>query len=507
MITATPEKLREVASEYGKMLLENVGVNMAGPHFCNSLFNWHYEQITTGGVRAGKSTGGAAKIILDIAYHQFMAHDDLLYWIIGPDYLQTHQEFGYIQKWLSKLGSAEEVQVQASTPQDGTRRMEAKILSNNAQGRYTMKVVIETKSAMHTQRLGSVAPDGILVVEAGQCPEEIRATCIERASEKGAWIAYTGTMEIKEGRTYYPWFTELATKWQDEMSPLTAAYSLPSWENRELYGNCLSQITNSPALAYYCPDANHGPAHSGYLHPVIQHAKANLADRDFRMRFGGEPQGVPYLVYPQLQDESKYLKPLPAGLAWYTATGGMDYGTVHPSTLVVVSFARDLGGAPGEPSGVGWVREAWANDGNDPGDTHLLQAKKLELSRKYECWRWGVDPQQTYAAKNDAWATTVSGSAGSREYRIGLTATRLNWSRLFFDVNGAGVRQLFDEMKLVHRFKTRDGELKIHRDKDDRTAAVENAIETMDGLVRPKPPTPGKMKNLPPSRKFRRVMG
>ena len=137
-----------------------------------------------------------------------------------------------------------------------------------------------------------------------------------------------------------------------------------------------------------------------------------------------------------------------------------------------------------------------------------MQAKKLQLSRKWGCWRWGVDPNQTYAAKNDAWATAVKGNANSREFRIGLTTARLNWTKLYFDSTGSGVAELYREMQKIHRYKDRQGQLILRRDKDDMTAALEDAIEVMDGLTKATAPVAGEIKGKPgPTRQYRRIRG
>ena len=101
----------------------------------------------------------------------------------------------------------------------------------------------------------------------------------------------------------------------------------------------------------------------------------------------------------------------------------------------------------------------------------------------------------------------VNSSPGSREYRIGLVTARLNENRLFFDFNGPGIGDnlnhsdrdhihgLYCEMSHVHRKKQRNGEIVLNRDKDDRTAALEDAIEALDGrILRDSVPQEYKMK-------------
>src|SRR3990167_2012372 len=126
----------------------------------------------------------------------------------------------------------------------------------NGEGQ-TVTVQIDTKSAGHIERLGSVAPNGILVVEARQCAgtkeDGIRRICLERAAEKGAWVKYTGTLENDEQKPIWAWYSELAEEWQKSPTAAHATYSLPSWENVAIYGRCNEQIENDPPLCCLLP--------------------------------------------------------------------------------------------------------------------------------------------------------------------------------------------------------------------------------------------------------------
>lgn len=76
--------------------------------------------------------------------------------------------------------------------------------------------VIETRSAEHTERLASVAPDFILVTEAGQCSPSIRESLLGRALEKDATIVYSGTIEDQDNHSRYSWYETLAVQWAAE---------------------------------------------------------------------------------------------------------------------------------------------------------------------------------------------------------------------------------------------------------------------------------------------------
>ena len=448
-------------------LAQKLGLSLEAPEFCQFLFAQHREQIGTGGVRAGKSTAGAMRLATE-ARIKVMLQQAALYWIIGPDYPQTREEFRYLREWSQKLGIYES----SSEPQDGPRVLQLK-----------GGVRIETKSAMYPERLGSVAPDGILVAEAGQCSEEVRRICQERSMEKAAWVLYTGTLENSMEKPSYAWFTELATEWEADRTLAHGSYRLPSWINTTLYGSCLEHIQNDPSMAEYCPDADHGPAHSGQNHPAIIKAKDDLPDYVFAIRIAGEPAGVPFQVYRQLEDEDAVrLLPFNGG-PQVNVFGGIDYGTVHPSTLSVVTFHPNPVYVPGGFKEIAWLRETCMRE-TDPGDVRWLRETREYLSKK---WRipdlhWMVDPNEKFMA-DSFMGKAVSGTAGSREYRMGLLGSRLTAKAFLFDSTGPGVPGTHEEMRGVHRIKTRSGELVLRRDKDDRSASVENCIEGADGRM------------------------
>lgn len=504
----TPQRTRIIAEE----LLTEVGVRLDGALFREACLAEHSEQIVTGGVRAGKSTEGASAILRDVGKHLVRGtYTSLLYWIIGPDYAQTREEFRYLQEWFKVFatGLEEVVFERTSIPHEGPRALVMRML--NAQ-RQTVTVQVDTKSAGHIERLGTVAPNGILVVEAGQCAgtreDGIRRICLERAAEKGAWVKYTGTLENDEQKPIWAWYSELAEEWKDNPTASHAAYSLPSWENVAIYGSCKEQIENDPALAQFCPDDAHGTGHSGWLHPSIVRARTELPPDVFDRRFAGKPTGLQSVVYPQLryreQLEQPLLRAMPQDLRWVDATGGIDYGTVHPTALVVITWTPLEGPiAQNAPKDIGWVREVWFNDGEQAGNTEYLNLNRSRLERKYRVRIWGVDPNERFLARSDpttgirhlqsADALNVSGSQRSRDYRIGLTGTRLDSCLLLFDKNGPGVPELYEEQKRVHYYKNQLGQLVLRREKDDRTAAEENAVEVKDGTRRLVPPQPGRI--------------
>jgi hypothetical protein len=470
LLELSPAKRRYIAEEVCK----RIELDLTSPEFTEALFSQHREQINTGGVRSGKTTAGAAWLFYD-AQIKILLGQPALYWIIGPDYPQTKQAFRYLKQWAIKTGDY----VNSSEPQDGPQMLE-----------MTRGIRIETKSAVYHERLGSVAPDGILVDEAGQCSDEIRRICQERSMEKSARILYTSTLENEFDKPQYAWFTELAAEWEQDRSLAHGSYRLPSWINHTIYGSCLQAIKTDPSLEEFCPDDNHGPSHSGYIHPEIQRAKAGLVPYIFSIRIAGEPAGLPFVVYPQLENESRYLRPFDSGPK-LSAYGGIDFGSVHPSVLSVVTFHPRIGAyLPGQLRDMGWVREVRIKR-DDPSDVNWIRQTKHDLSVKWQIpnQNWRTDPNEKFMARTYS-ATAVSGSAGSRDYRIGLFVARLNDDAIAYDVNGPGVRAAYEEAKQIRRVKQRNGEMVLRRIDDDMQASIEDAVEGRDGLIHREFPKP-----------------
>lgn len=486
MVTALdPAQVRD---EYALAMLPTVGIDLRGQSFTTALRSRHIETFIIGGVRGGKTTCGDAKIKEDANWHALIGDSkERLYWVVAAQFELCHQEMEYFEEWARKDGMCRIRQW--NHPQEGQWTLVYDQLTSNGS---MMRVTIETKSAERDEGLSSVAPDGILVAEAGQCPPAVRSRVLERASEKGAFIVYQGTLEDDSLKPQYAWYVEESNAAKDDPSISKGAYSLPSWENMALYGDCLKQRAANDLYTEWCPDDAHGPAHSGLAHPVFRHLVATIPHDEFRRRYGGEAVGLQFSVYKGLDE---LVLPCPSE-RMIGAYGGIDYGTVHPTALVAVTMQYDpldSNSPKDQPQGIMWVREVRFNDSSDPGDTVWLDRQKQQLKDRWNIRRWGVDPNERFMArkmnvKRGEIVEAVRVDAGSREMRIAATKTRLSLGKLKFDESGPGVRQLVEEMKSVHRYKTRSGELVLKRDKDDRTAALEDAVEVADGITYREPP-------------------
>jgi hypothetical protein len=466
----TPEGRRAI----GGLLFAQVGLITESPEFEQVLYSRHAETLVTGGVRAGKSSVGAARMFLDIYIRQELTHQPGLFWVVGPNYPQTVEEIRYMAQWARRLGWKG---VKYSAPQEGAHTL--KII--NPWG----DIIVEAKSAVHEERLASKAPDRILVVEAGACSPDVRNYCIERALEKSAPIDYTGTLEPSDLNPQFAWYQEKADEWRDNPTFSHAAYPLPSWANKAIFSDCRVALKENPDLAAYCPDENHGEAHGGRLHPNIRRAEEELDPYTFAIRIAAEPVGIQYQLYPQLENRDKYLRPFDDVQNFTSAFGGIDWGSVHPTALAVVTFhPRQHVGIAGEYQYTAWVREVGYKT-DRPDDINWLRVTKDYLSRKWNIPRmnWRTDPNERFMARTYE-GVAVSGSARSRDSRIGLFGSRLDAGALYFDIDGPGVREAYEESRKVRRKKARSGEIVLDRINDDRTAAIEDALEGSDGEIR-----------------------
>ena len=423
-----------------------------GPEFLDVLDCHVREKIVTGGVRAGKSTEGAAELFTD---WRFMAGQDergkaALFWIVGPTYIGAHKEMEYLTRWCYSMGLIAKAQL----PDDGPQRLE---LINGT--------IVETRTSQHPERLASDAPHKILVVEAGQQPPMVRPALLGRALENSAEIVYSGTLEDSDNKPRYGWYEELAELWRENPTDDHRTFSLPSWAN-------LSEFPG------------------GAADPKILYDRENLDEYTFARSRAGIAGGAQNPAYPQIAFGDSRLRDMPANLTWVVATGGADYGDVHPSALVVVTLSDEriynVSELTPTQSHIAWVRECWwdggLKTGNLAGDTAQFNAAKRRLSHDYNAWAWSVDPNERYMAGQMGGLTqAVQTGAGTRGARIGRVRARLNAGTLFFDKDGPGVRELYEEMRRVRYRRMANGELVLLRVDDDRAAALENAVDRLDG--------------------------
>ena len=477
-----PSKVKELA--------EAVGL-LTWPSFLHRVGEVRAEKYFNGGWRGTKTISADLALLTYIIPTFIMTPGTHLVWLIGPDYEQARPDYFNIENWCrDKLL----MQVTSSEAQQGGLNMV--IQKPGLPG----IIEISTKSAAHPQTLGSVGPKFILACEAGQMSEQARDRIRGRASTYNCPIIWNGTFENDEGKPQYSWFEEESKLYSKNPTPRRKAYSLPIWENLGLFADCREMVEDDPTLKAFCPDDNHGPAHSGIdpnhpdlipgtsgvpLHPKIRELYEECRDKPtfWRKYYAGEPVGIlnPVYEWANVAPEN-YLRRMSDELRnpayrWIRSAGGVDFGLgpTHLSALVVGSIDQE---------GNTWIRRC---ESNDQGNMNWVWSTAERWSAQYRIPSdmWGLDPQVKYNPSK-LQGRAMSGGLYSREARVGVVeGARLNEfgePRLFFDSGDPGVVLLFGEVQRVHMTRKANGQYGYdRREGEDRVAAFEDLMAMLHG--------------------------
>ena len=399
------------------------------------------EVLITGGWRSGKSTRGAFK-----ALTKTLDPKNRLIWLVGPDYLQSREEFRMIFEWCMALQLiAEPIKANCSLPQNGMRWLKT-----------ITGCRVETKSAKHPETLASVAPDFVLLCEPGQMPSEVYDMAQGRLIERRGDLWMVGTLENEEGqlRPRWMWYEDMAGKWaqRDHLSR-ERSFAIPTWSNSTLF-----------------PD--------GIADERLQVIKAKVSDNTWKRRYAAEPAGIENAIFEILYEqgyEEQVFVPSD-GRNFHGGAIGVDYGRTfeHPSAIVVVNI---------DDEGSYWVRAAWLG--------YRVTPEKIEgMVKKYEqaygIWQGCCDPNQDYMAQRLGYATATGGMAvrGGRptEMRFSLTNSLLESRALYFDLYGENVREVLASLRSMRRIADTHGQLHYERPLgDDAGMALTYAIELLRG--------------------------
>ncbi len=450
------------------------------------------EIYLNGGWRAGKSSSAAFLVFIEIISRWLQTPLPLdprgkpvgahLIWLVGPDYEQARQEYFYLSQWFSRVGH----------PPEASAAMQGSLHMTIAVPGLPGIVEVVTKSASDPTSLGSVPPVVILACEAGQISEESKGWLdTGRAVERNPMIIWSGTFENDEGKQQFSWYEQESEQAYQNPTRRKQAFRLPTWENAFLFANCIdgdNGIEADPTLEDFCPDSNHGEAHSGLNHPMIRQIKEKwkTRPRDFDKRFGGIPQGVNNRIYEWATERPEfYLRPLPPELRtatfgrnplWIHTKGGIDPGLIHPAALVVGSQV-----ASGPYQGQTWVRRC-IEDTKNTAKT-MWEAKDF-LQRRYGVTSWGGDPNGLQYSREYENINAMQGSLYKREARVKVVNGVAGDEMLFFDSEDPGVVALFSQLQRVHRRKDGSGQLVYdRRTDDDMVAAFEDMMAEMHGQL------------------------
>lgn len=449
------------------------------PEHAAAVLDGALEKIVNGGWRAGKSTIATLDLLCDVVIAVMLGKREN-FWLVGPDYPQTKQEFSYLRDWCEELGL---IVGAVAEPQDGSRHF---MVTGGSE--------VTTKSASNMKSLGSVPVKTILVCEAGQLEEDARYWLQGRVSETGGRIIYSGTLEDENGNhPRFAWYTDASQRWEQERTRLYSAYGIPSWANRAIYGDC--RYLNKGVV---CPvpcgqEGEHGEAHGGEMHPQIQRFKQDLrdatgADFTFEVRYAGKASGILNQIYDVVETAlERIVVELPEKMRdphyrWAVKGGGMDFGTVHPSDICWGAVEYET-----HPRGHLWVL---ANEMDYSGNVDWIWGRQKALQRLEGVTVWGNDPMVKYAPTYLN-SEPMSGSMFSREARVGLCRGLVIAGRVSFVKDGPGIATFDSKGRLtgglvhnithVRRKKTPSGELTYDRTDDDPTAAWEDMCAALFG--------------------------
>lgn len=217
-----------------------------------------------GGERGGKSLLAAIMMLTCLK-----VGEEGEYWIVGPDFFQPRAEFQYLYDWLHDSGMVQE----ASMP-----------VNPAAAWSMTTKfgATIRTRTSVDVTKLASFSVSGVVMAEAAQQAWEAYLKLMGRVSETGGFLILSGTLE--KG---LPWYADLYERWQGPNVLDARSFSLPAWENREVYP-------------------------LGRADPKIKELEAEYPPDLFLERFGAQPRRKLGLVLPEF-DMARHVRRLQPG--------------------------------------------------------------------------------------------------------------------------------------------------------------------------------------------------
>lgn len=216
-----------------------------------------------GGERSGKSFSTVAMLGKKLAPNKYP--EERMYWIVGPDYMQSRAEFQVLYNIYNSLGLV----TKSSMPDAPTSRWSMTLSTNE---RW------ETRSSKDIKKLASFSIWGALIVEANQQEPAVWLKIRGRLMEKRGWCLISGTYEnVSE------WFVDLYDKWSVHNAQGGKSYSLPTWANAEAFP-------------------------LGEDDPEIVQARTEMPAEFFMERYGGKPSKPTNLVIPEFDYERHVAK-------------------------------------------------------------------------------------------------------------------------------------------------------------------------------------------------------
>ena len=179
------------------------------------MFDPYMFKHCAGGVRGGKSEGGAWAIYQDSMWRKDVRQiENDIYGVIGDTYEMAKEEMRHLSRYYTNAGIPHKL----SKPKNASWDITFPDCDQE----------IVTLSGDDEEKIASRPYRAIVVGEAMQADYAVIENAEDRIEESRGWMLSEGTFEMKNKLGV--WFRKRAVEWQ-EASAIGKFYSLPSWDN------------------------------------------------------------------------------------------------------------------------------------------------------------------------------------------------------------------------------------------------------------------------------------
>lgn len=347
-------------------------------------------------------------------------------WWVAPSYKEALEGWRYLLTLVNQL-PRELVQVQ-------TGELLAKFMSGGE---------VQIRTGREPDELRGAGLNAVVIDEAATIKEESWALALRPAlADRGGWAMFIGTP--KHFNHFYEWWL----RGEDPENADWASWQFPTWTN-----------------PYIPPEE-------------IEAAQRDMEPHDFDQEFGASFTAIGGAIFPRLAlDRPFYLRPMPDHLPILRTGVGMDWGTTpqHQASVVCGSMLK---------SGEVWIRSAWLNP---TGDENEWFSEAERCRRDYGADFARIDRSQSSAHSSviAKGYSDVDNGVADVEARIGAYQGLIRPRRIFFDLNGPGVKEFFVHLCEYHRIP--DGEPKAGQPEEVNDDDVDAGGYLLKELTDPRP--------------------
>lgn len=266
---------------------------------------------------------------------------------------------------------------------------------------------VQIRTADNPDNLRGAGLDGVVLDEAAMLKPETWDLVLRPAlADKQGWAMFISTPQ------HFNWFYDLYQRGEDGEEGW-ASWQKPTWDNP------------------FIPESE------------IEAAQRDMEPADFDQEFGASFTAIGGAIFPSLSaNRMLYLRPMPEGLVSQRVGIGLDWGTTkqHNAAVVCGTMMSD---------GTVWIRSAWLDD---TGDDNAWFDEALRCKRDYGASFARVDRSQSSArGRLTAMGLNAETGVADVEARVGAYLGLIRPKRVFFDLNGPGVRTYYGHLCEYHR--------------------------------------------------------